>query len=141
MNRLSIIFFFNLTNVNNAKMNSSLFKSNSTTNVESIIYATIFIIIFLFGIFTNIIVIVVYLFNSRLKKHTCYVFANLSLADLLVLIVCIPVALTDLFSPDEWHFGLIYCNIFLLLNFFLFLELIKYILKAKCIILLNIALL
>ena len=79
-------------------------------NYKSIIFVFLFGSIFLFGIFTNLIVILVYLSNKKLKKHSNYFFSNLSLSDVLVLFVCIPISIFDLISPDEWLLGYFYCK-------------------------------
>ena len=76
----------------------------------SIVFAILFSFTFLFGIFTNSIVVLVFAIKSEFRQYTNYFFANLSIADILVLIVCIPVAITDLFSPDIWNYGRVYCE-------------------------------
>ena len=77
---------------------------------EPITFACLYALIFLFGIISNSIVIMVYLFNKEFKKHSNYFFANLSISDNLVLLVCVPVAITDLFTDGQWRFGEFYCN-------------------------------
>ena len=99
---------------NNTEKQSSL--------LEPITFACLYALIFLFGIISNSIVIMVYLFNKEFKKHSNYFFANLSISDNLVLLVCVPVAIADLFTDGQWRFGEFYCNffsIFLYIIFFL----------------------
>ena len=105
-------------------MNILLNKSNdlkidlNTSNLylltipnESIILAFIYGLIFLFGIISNFMVILIYLFNNILKNHTNYFFANLSLSDIMVLAVCTPIAIADLIFDGEWIFGYFYCKL------------------------------
>ena len=76
----------------------------------SIAFAALFAIIFLVGISTNLLVIGVFVLGNKFRQFTNYFFINLSIADILVLLICIPIAITDLFSPDEWNWGEIYCK-------------------------------
>ena len=80
------------------------------TGVVSFIFAVLFILTFIVGIFTNFIVIIVFLFKNELRQYSNYFFANLSIADILVLLVCIPIAVNDLFTPNVWYFGYFYCK-------------------------------
>ena len=83
---------------------------NRPVSTLSIVFAILFSFTFLFGIFTNSIVVLVFAIKSEFRQYTNYFFANLSIADILVLLVCIPVAITDLFSPDIWNYGALYCK-------------------------------
>lgn len=79
---------------------------------DSIFFAILYSIMFFFGLFTNLLVIFVFVFKKELRQYTNFFFTNLCIADLLVILVCIPVALTDLLSPDVWSFGFFYCKIY-----------------------------
>ena len=69
--------------------------------------------IFIFGLVADSLVILVYLFDKNMKNHSNYFFANLSISDILVVTVCIPIAISDLIYDGEWVFGYLYCkNIF-----------------------------
>ena len=96
--------------LNNSLIGNEILNKISIS-YKFIIFAIVFVVIFLFGIFTNILVIVIYLFNKKIKNHSNYFFANLSVSDILVLSVCIPIAITDSMSP-EWQFGFIYCMLY-----------------------------
>ena len=76
----------------------------------TLIFGILFTLTFIVGLFTNAIVIIVFVFKSELRQFTNYFFANLSISDILVLIVCMPIAITDLFKPDSWFFGKFYCK-------------------------------
>jgi hypothetical protein len=78
----------------------------------SIIFSAIFAFIFLFGIFTNLLVIGVFILRSEFRQYTNFFFINLSIADILVLLFCIPITITDLYSPDQWHYGQFYCQMY-----------------------------
>lgn len=94
---------------------------NRPVSKMSMIFATLFALTFIFGIFTNAIVILVFAIKSEFRQYTNYFFTNLSIADILVLLVCIPVAITDQFSPDIWNYGSLYCKCFkfLIIHFIL----------------------
>ena len=78
---------------------------------KQVIFSILFTILFIIGLIINLMVIVFYAKNKRLRKNS-YFFLNLSISDLLVLIICLPITISDLFSPDLWHFGVFYCRYF-----------------------------
>ena len=80
---------------------------------ESTVFACLYALIFVFGIVANIAVIGVYMTSNNLKNNTRYFFVNLSLSDIISLLICIPNAISDLFIPYRWKFGFYYCNVFL----------------------------
>ena len=98
-------------------LNSSKIYLSMIPN-ESIIFAFIYGLIFLFGILSNFMVILIYLSNNILKNHTNYFFANLSLSDIMVLAVCTPITIADLIFDGEWVFGYFYCKLNSNLNYF-----------------------
>lgn len=69
-------------------------------------------IIFLIGFFGNALVILVAYCNRSQQHSTHYCLVNLSIADLLLIIVCMPSAVLDLFSKEIWYLGSILCKIF-----------------------------
>jgi hypothetical protein len=86
--------------------------ASKDVTLSSVIFASIFALIFLFGIVTNLLVIGVFILRSEFHQFTNFFFINLSVADILVLLFCIPITITDLFSPDEWHYGKFYCKVY-----------------------------
>ena len=90
-------------------LDSSLIIETLTQDYEALTFTFLYAAIFLFGIVANLAVIFVYLSQKSLNKHTTVFFISLSLSDILVLIVCIPISISDLYI-DEWNFGLIYCK-------------------------------
>lgn len=67
-------------------------------------------IIFLSGVIGNILVIFVVLRNKDMRNPTNYFLVNLSVADLMVLIVCMPSAFVDLYAKEVWYFGSAMCE-------------------------------
>jgi len=78
-------------------------------NPKQIIFSILFVTLFIIGLVANLIVIVFYAKNKSLRKNA-YFFLNLSVSDLLVIIICLPITISDLFSPDRWYFGVFYCK-------------------------------
>lgn len=73
--------------------------------------STIFyVFIFLLGILGNLLVIVVVCMNRNMKTSVNIYLMNLCVADLLVLIVCMPTALADVYARDVWYFGSLMCK-------------------------------
>ncbi|CAL4062341.1 unnamed protein product, partial [Meganyctiphanes norvegica] len=69
-------------------------------------------VVLIVGVFGNILVPVVILKNRDMRNSTNYFLMNLSLADLLVLLVCLPAALVELHSPPQiWVLGKAMCLI------------------------------
>ena len=102
----------NITLNDDENLTNSSYSSQMRT--QSIVFVSIFSIIFIFGIAANLLVMLVYLFNKNLKNHSNYFFVNLSLSDLLVITVCIPIAVSDLIYDGEWIFGYFYCKFYFL---------------------------
>ena len=74
---------------------------------------TMYSFIFLIGFFGNALVIFVVCWNKSLQHNTNYCLVNLSVADLLLIIVCMPSAIMDLFAKEVWYFGYIMCKNFI----------------------------
>lgn len=60
-----------------------------------------YIIVFLTGLIGNLSVIYVLMKVRGLRNFTNYLLANLSIADLLVLIACVPSGMHDLFAKER----------------------------------------
>lgn len=84
--------------------------------VYILVLATIsFVLIFCIGIIGNILVLVVVVCNRNMKTHVNLYLCNLCVADILVLIVCMPTVLIELHTKDAWYFGETMCEFFSLL--------------------------
>lgn len=75
------------------------------------ITCTIFyVFIFLLGVLGNVLVVVVVCLNRNMKTAVNIYLINLCVADLLVLTVCMPTALADVYARDIWYFGSLMCK-------------------------------
>ena len=83
---------YNGSNVTSTKVNIDV--PFYTIVISLIMYSLIFLI----GFFGNALVIIVAFFNQAHQHSTHYCLVNLSIADLLLIIVCMPSAILDLFS-------------------------------------------
>ena len=96
---------------------NSLHESNSSNadydeTFGSLIFFTIaYVLVFITGLIGNIVVLFVIFRNNELKHFTNYFFANLSAADVCVLLFCIPTAIHDIWAKDQWHMGRLFCLI------------------------------
>lgn len=100
----------NVTSSSSSSTNETQQFSNHTCRVvdiympiDPIIYGAVFyIFIFIIGVFGNLLVIYVLAKEKELRTFTNYLLANLSIADLLVLFICVPIGLHDLFAKERW---------------------------------------
>ncbi len=69
-----------------------------------------YVLVFLFGFSGNLFVIFVIFKNPEMSTATNIFLVNLSVADLLVLVVCLPIGLIELYSMDEWLLGDFMCE-------------------------------
>jgi len=67
-------------------------------------------VIFLVGTFGNCLVIFVVAKTRDMRTPTNVFLLNLSVADLLVLLVCQPAALLEFYSKDRWFLGTFMCK-------------------------------
>ena len=79
-------------------MNKTSFVYIHELNYETITFTTLYSIIFVFGIIANLTVIFVYLYEHGSKKRSCLFFVSLSTSDILILVVCVPRSITDLYT-------------------------------------------
>jgi len=109
---------YNLTLLHHDEYNSA---SNQDETLSSLIFFTIvYILVLISGLVGNFIVLFVILKNNDLKHFTNYFFANLSAADVFVLLFCIPTAIHDIWAKDQWHMGKFFCKLLeLIYSFFM----------------------
>ncbi|CAF3026482.1 unnamed protein product [Rotaria socialis] len=74
-----------------------------------IFFTIVYVLVLISGLIGNFIVLYVILKNNDLKHFTNYFFANLSAADVFVLIFCIPTAIHDIWAKDQWYLGKFFC--------------------------------
>ena len=78
-----------------------------------ILVTTSYSVVFLAGILGNVLVILVVALFSDMRTSTNVYLANLSIADSLVLLICLPSALTEFHSEEVWHLGDFMCTFFI----------------------------
>ncbi|XP_069139265.1 pyrokinin-1 receptor-like [Argopecten irradians] len=89
--------------------------SRAAIVVEASIYIYIWVtvvnaVIFITGVVGNIIVIIVVIKVRDMRTTTNYFLVNLSIADLLVLLICQPSALLEFYAKDRWYIGPTMCK-------------------------------
>jgi hypothetical protein len=84
---------------------------NYDETLGSLIFFTIiYVLVLISGLVGNLLVLYVILKNNDLNHFTNYFFANLSAADVFVLIFCIPTAIHDIWAKDQWYMGNFFCK-------------------------------
>ena len=81
--------------------------------IKPSLFASVYAFIFVFGIVFNSIIILIYTQKQQIKHVSKFFFINLSISDIIVLSVCIPRAIADLFTDGEWKLGYLYCKFWL----------------------------
>jgi hypothetical protein len=86
---------------------------NNTAHAELAprILCVFYVVLFIVGIPANSFVIYVYAKDKKRIKYTKFSFINLSISDLLILLLCIPISINDVLYPNEWFFGKTYCKL------------------------------
>ncbi len=94
-----------------AKFNLSIDMTSFTSRTETLhrTLIVIYAIIFATGLVSNFFVICFVFMNKRMQTITNKFITNLAFADLLVIIVCIPINIGHLYKPFEWAFGWFLC--------------------------------
>ena len=67
-------------------------------------------LIYIFGITGNVMVILVVWRNKTMRNSTNVFLVNLSVADLCVILICMPLALLEFHSEEIWYLGDIMCE-------------------------------
>ena len=67
----------------------------------SLLYISVFIV----GTIGNVLVVLVVFRTHEMRNTTNFFLVNLSVADLLVILVCMPSAFVDIFSKEVWYLG------------------------------------
>ena len=75
-----------------------------------VFFTIVYVLVLISGLVGNFIVLYVILKNKDLKHFTNYFFANLSAADVFVLIFCVPTAIHDIWAKDQWYMGKFFCE-------------------------------
>jgi hypothetical protein len=116
-----------VTQTSSLSTESYAFKNNLTVTNSSkveipsppeyIVISSTFLysIIFVVGIVGNIMVVVVISCSRRMKTTVNMYLVNLCIADMLVILVCMPTALVDIFTKEVWLFGEFMCKCYVTL--------------------------
>ncbi len=91
--------------------NLSIDITSFTARTEKLnqILIVLYTLIFIMGLISNLLVILFVFMNKRHQTITNKFITNLAFADLLVIIVCIPINIGHLHRPFEWVFGWFLC--------------------------------
>ncbi|XP_077992212.1 growth hormone secretagogue receptor type 1-like [Glandiceps talaboti] len=81
--------------------------STVTLTIATVVYT----VIFLLGIIGNVLVLLVVCCNKDMRSSTNYFLVNLSVADLLVLVFCMPIALLETYVIRPWLLGEAMCKL------------------------------
>ncbi|KAI1732633.1 7 transmembrane receptor (rhodopsin family) domain-containing protein [Ditylenchus destructor] len=80
------------------------------------VYITFYLGVFVAGLIGNVfVVLAVVLFNSNLRTTTDYLISSLALADLLIILFCLPTTLLNNLLT-EWQLGAIGCKLSTFIN-------------------------
>jgi hypothetical protein len=85
------------------------YKNDHLNSWSSRLFIFIYSTLFVVGLVGNFVVIYFVLFYKRLQTMTNKFITNLSVADLLVIIICIPVTASR-YVTNKWIFGEIICR-------------------------------
>ena len=108
----SPLWILNLTT-----MNDTLPIPSAGDAVEPVIPDYIFFgvtimysILFIIGVSGNVLVIFVVWRNRDMRNSTNLFLTNLSVSDLMVIMICMPSALLEFYCKDVWHLGEAMCE-------------------------------
>jgi neuropeptide FF receptor 2 len=77
-------------------------------------YVAVFFILILIagiiGLVGNVIVIIVYVLDDKLRSFTTYFFVNLSIVDIGIVLLCLPLGLLDMYN-SHWILGKFVCHV------------------------------
>ena len=93
-------------NVSNGSAAVDLRKPDYIVILVTLFYS----VIFLLGVVGNVMVILVVCRNKSMRSSTNVFLVSLTIADLSVILVCMPAALLEFSSDDIWHLGNVMCK-------------------------------
>lgn len=99
-------FYFDIHKLRTRLNIFDLFKKTELWPNKLIIL--VYFIIFVVGLVSNVIVVYFIFFNKKMQTMTNKFIINLAVADLLVLLICIPVTISR-FISEEWILGEFMC--------------------------------
>ena len=97
--------------LNFSNLFSSLIQAQKNeSKLLNLIFIVIYIVIFVVGFISNFLVIYFVLVYKRMQTMTNKILTNLAVADLLVVLICVPVTIGRLYKPHEYIFGEFICK-------------------------------
>ena len=109
----------NMTDVSVSNTMANSFNETTTTTPSdvttpeahlSVTLTAFYGVIFLLGMIGNVMVISVVWRNKTMRNSTNVYLVNLSVADLSVILVCMPAAMLEFYFEDVWHLGDVMCK-------------------------------
>ncbi|XP_013416497.1 QRFP-like peptide receptor [Lingula anatina] len=99
-----------------SQLNETCSKLDNATTPENPLYVLIYVsifysVIFLCGVAGNGLVLFVLWRNKDMRNSTNLLLANLSIADLFVLLVCMPTAIAEFYCKEVWYLGEAMCKL------------------------------
>ena len=107
--------FFSTTNMSSKMSNGTSIGHGVKDHPYIPLYIYILVsvfnsVIFILGIFGNVLVLLVIAKVRSMRTPTNFFLMSLSIADILVLLVCQPAALMEFFAKDRWFIGRTMCE-------------------------------
>ena len=95
--------------INNLTINGTR-PLQTATGLIDVITAAMYGVIFTVGLCGNILVIATIAWSRHLQTAVNAYLVNLCVADLLLLLICMPTAAVDIFAQTVWYFGPVMCR-------------------------------
>ena len=95
--------------INNLTINGTR-PLQTATGLIDVITASMYGVIFTVGLCGNILVIATIAWSRHLQTAVNAYLVNLCVADLLLLVICMPTAVVDIFAQTVWYFGPVMCR-------------------------------
>lgn len=83
---------------------------NKTMEDYALAFFILILLVGVVGLIGNFVVVIVYLYDKSLRSFTKYFFVNLSIVDMLIILICLPVGLLDLANEGIWILGQRICE-------------------------------
>ena len=75
-----------------------------------VLISALYAFLFVAGLAGNLFVIIFSVIKRRIRKNMTNLYMNLSIADVLILAISVPVATVDMFANDRWYLGQTTCK-------------------------------
>ena len=98
-------------NNNQSIINNSTNNYRTPATVLEVTTVVLYCLIFLVGVVGNVMVVATIAWSRHLKTAVNAYLMNLCVADLLLLVICMPTALVEIFAKTVWYFGPVMCKL------------------------------